>query len=803
MAFLDEKRALALTSVAWWCQPCFFHGFSIEECSRNLFIGNRLMCILLKKKGEQEKMKMSRVSVAILFASLLLMMVAFPSASALKGTRGEDLSVTFYATQEAAYTALSTGEIDFILYELTSSQADNAFTNPNLVTAKVPSSGFYEFDLNNNYSISDYPGIRSPMNYTEMRQAVAFLSDKDYYVDTLLGGKAVRIDQMIAAPYYGWANASMSYPYYPYEYSPAAAKAKLDTTFPVGTTPNPYYDAGNPLSSPYLRQYPVGHSKAGMDLDPMKFKVRSDSTPRLEAGRGVVNWMRTLGVPIDSQEGSSSTLHPVVMADFNYHFYTGGWSVGRFPPLSLYGLYHSINAFSEGSNYVTGGHFPFVGDNATDPRLYRSHPILDQYLYNCNYALTYGDAVKYCKLAAGYMTEICVNVPCWSASSFWVWNKNLLGVVGMQGDDPENGYTFQNAYKTDGSAIRCGTINFPPSVNIVYSNWVYSYSVLDRMTLYGGIDVPAYNVAADQAGFVTNWETTTWDGGTKTLVRMTLRDDGYFAKPVSGDQGENVNASYYFWNAWLDFQVGDGWFSTGFIDLHHVDITGPYSFDIYFNSLSYWNTYYCQGPLRPMDTWMAQGEDFINQTVETFVDPTTPGAINMAGDPIWIDYVTFDGTPLTMFTDYNIVLGKLYIYSTLGTGTLEVSYHYITTPTALRGTTSGGLAWQTIFEGAGQYYCTAFNINTAATFKRNPFYYMVTPPLGEIDFVKKPDGNYKVDIFDLALAGGAFGSQGTGVPSSNWFAGADLAPNGGVVDIYDEVTVTGVNWDQEFDPIQP
>jgi hypothetical protein len=79
---------------------------------------------------------------------------------------------------------------------------------------------------------------------------------------------------------------------------------------------------------------------------------------------------------------------------------------------------------------------------------------------------------------------------------------------------------------------------------------------------------------------------------------------------------------------------------------------------------------------------------------------------------------------------------------------------------------------------------------------------MVTPLLGDIDFSKKPSGNYKVDIFDLALAGGAFGSQGTGVPSSNWFPGADLAPNPGVVDIFDLVTVTGVNWDKEFDPIE-
>jgi hypothetical protein len=31
------------------------HGFSIEECSRNLFIRKRLMSILLKKRKENRK----------------------------------------------------------------------------------------------------------------------------------------------------------------------------------------------------------------------------------------------------------------------------------------------------------------------------------------------------------------------------------------------------------------------------------------------------------------------------------------------------------------------------------------------------------------------------------------------------------------------------------------------------------------------------------------------------------------------------------------------------------------------------
>jgi hypothetical protein len=121
-----------------------------------------------------------------------------------------------------------------------------------------------------------------------------------------------------------------------------------------------------------------------------------------------------------------------------------------------------------------------------------------------------------------------------------------------------------------------------------------------------------------------------------------------------------------------------------------------------------------------------------------------------------------------------------------------------------RGYTPGNIAWQTIFEGAGMYYATAFTagIGGSITLKKNPFYYMETPPLGEIDFTRitigSPEEDMRVDIWDLLIAAGAFGSTGTGIPDANWWAGADLAPSGGVVDILDEVTVGG-SWNRIWD----
>jgi len=766
----------------------------IEKCSRNLFIRKHVICILLKKKGEQEKMKLRRVSIAVLFAATLLMMSAFPLPSvAAKGPREEDLILFYYANVESAYAALEANEIDIVGYEITQPLYESAIANPNVVLGGVADTGFYELDLNNNYSIHSYPGMRQIMSYRAVRRAVAWVTDKDYIVDVICGGFAERIDAMVAAPSKAWANESYWNPNYPYEYDPAAAAAELDAAgFVEGSTPNPDYDPAFPGSAEYIRTYPSGHSKAGSDLDPLKAYVRDDDLRRLYAGRMVCENLQKLGIPVEVTEGDLGTLKPKVMVEKDYQLYTGGWDVG-FYPLYLYTIYHS-NYWQEGvnsPNYVTGR------DASGNPM----YPIYDSYASQVYYALTYEDAVSAAKLATGYWTEECINVPLWSSLSYWAWSKNVLGVVNMEGNGPENGYSFMNAYKTDGSPIRYGPKSAPNAMNQIYSSWYYDYQNLDRMNLYGGVDAPPYDLATNQAGFVQDWEVSLWDDGgvNKTLMKQWFRDDSYFVEPVTGNQKSQANASDYFFSCWYIYADPTAWTYSTVQDVHHINIVNDQHVEIYFDNASYWFVFQASPMILPVDTWLQS--PLAEHNIETFVEDTnltTPGAVDLSGSPVWIVSVTADGTPLTMFTDYNIVKGELYIYTDLSTDTVvQVDYWAYGDPT---GFTAGGLPWETIFEGAGMYYATAFTPGTgnSITLKRNPYYWMDTPLLGEVDFVwnfqsgpKPRSGSYQINIYDVVMAAGAYGSQGTGVPSSNWLAGADVAPEGGVIDIYDIVTITG------------
>lgn len=748
---------------------------------------------------------MARVVKLIIscLAVILILSTSFSQESVLskaKGPRTEDLIIKFYPNIEQAYQALKNGSIDILAYELTSDLYQDAINDSNIVLAPCGDRGMYEFDINNNYTCVDYPDIESPTHRVEMRQAIAYLTPKDRIVSECCAGFANRIDQPIAYMQRGWRNQSYWYEdgSYPYEYNSSAAAAILDTGgFLQGTTINPDYDPLYPGSSEYIRTYPPDHlQKPEQDLDPLELVVRSDDVRRLQAGQLLDENLKKLGIPTDLY--SWNPWFPYPLYEGRFHIYTGGWSLGRFPGITAYGLFHHNNYYPFGSNYVTG-----VDQNG-DP----NYPKLNELLEAARYPNNYTEAVSAIKNALGYFTEECITIPLFSARNFWAWSANLLGVINSDGIGPVNDYTFLNAYKVDGSPIRVGLKTPPNKMNKIYSSWYFDYQCLDRMELYENIESPPYDQSVGQVSYLRSWEISTWndDGVDKTMVTKWLRNDSYFVEPVTGNQKANFNASHYFFSVWYTYQAPSTWWCSLQNPLHHIDIVNEFQVEVYFDSLSYWNLYETSGPLLSMDLWLQQAELSTQQT-EFFIEGanlTTPGTVELNGKPMWIADVTVNDEPLLMFNDYNIIgqgyceSGQLEVYTDLSNGSLiSVTYWSVNDP---HGYTPGELPWQTIFEGAGMYYATDFTPGSGGnlTLKRNPFCLTETPVIGEIDFLKKGNGCYKVDIFDVVMAASAYGSQGVSVPDSNWFPGVDLAYPGGQIDIFDVVTVAckyGKEWD--------
>jgi len=730
--------------------------------------------------------------------AILILIMSFsyePVLAQTNGPREEDLIIKFYSNIEQAYSALKDGSIDIIGYELTLDLYLDAINDSNIVLAPVGDKRMYEFDINNNYTATDLnDGRRSPTNYLDFRKGIAYCVDKDLVVDTFCGGFADRIDQPMAYMHRGWRNQSYWYEdgTYPYECNLVQASAAFDAAgFVQGSDPNPDYDAGVPGSVPNLRIHP----DKGTTMNLLEVCCRSDDARRLEAGRALCDALRLVGVPVNQIEADSSVLYPKILDNFDYNVYTGGWSLGRFPGVSAFGLYHSSQYGSGQLNYVTG-----VGQNG-DP----NYPKLDELLEVARFPDNHTEAVSTTKNAMGYFTEECITIPLFSAKSFWAWSSDLLGVVNSDRFSPVNDYSLMNAYKVDGSSIRVGLKTPPNAMNKYFSMWYYDFQCLDRMNLYTGLDVPPYDLSIDQAGYILNWTTSTYidpdDSMEKTVITQTYRDDAWFVEPVTGNQLEQINATHLYASIWLEMQYGRWTYRT--MNIKTLRMKSPYTIEIYWRDRSYWNTY--MSVSLSSFNWLRKGT--LSQMItEPLTADAVTGFVSCTAPVFYVLSAESDGSPLAVGVDYDIYTTTDLKYPYVDVRIINEEYlganiniTYLAVDDAF-GYFPGGLPWQDAFEGAGMYYAVDFvpDFGGHLALKRNPFFFMETPPLGEINFHKKPDGCYKVDIFDVVMAVSAYGSQGISVPDAHWVPGADLAYPGGQIDIFDIITIAskyGTEWD--------
>ncbi|MCK4478761.1 hypothetical protein KAU88_09610 [Candidatus Bathyarchaeota archaeon] len=749
----------------------------------------------------------SRLTIVLLLSVALLDMSNHPTSSvtAVNGPRTDDLIIRYYTNVEQAYGALKAGLIDIVGCELTADLYGDAINDANIVLAHVGDRGMCEFDLNNNHTIQSLSGIESPLfgvKRADFRKALALMTPKDLFVTECCGGFADRIDQPIAYGWRGWRNQSRWYEdgTYPYEYNPDAAATLLDAAgYVQGATWNPDWDDTLSWSAEYLRTYPSDHpTKPGVDLDDIEICIRNDDLRMFNAGNILLDIMLKMGIPCNPTYGALNSLYNKVMVNRDYHIYTGRWSLGRFPAISCYDLYNDLFWYPNGPNCVTGKSESNLGN----------YPILDSYLYDARFPPDYTTALVALKKALGYHVDMAINIPLWSTRSFWAWNSKLLGVVNMEGVGPVNDYTFMNAYRYDivngrpqptNEPIRLGLCNAPIAMNIISSTgWSCDYQNLDRFNLDSGIETPPYDSSNDQTGFITGWTTSTWvdpdDSVTKSHITKTYRSDGYFTEPVTGNQGENVNTTHIYASVWYYYQVVDAWINPGVQDIKTLRIPDAGTIEYYWNVPGYWSTYQGSVYIQSFD-WFTAGSISI-ETTETLTADATTGYLGTTDKVFWVKSAAAGATPLTLGVDYDIYMSDLstnaadirIINPTYYGQAITVTYLAVGNP---YGYTPNNQPWNTILEGCGMYYVTGFapGVGGGLDLKKNPHYWMETPVLGEIDFVRKPNGEFKVDAFDLVILGSAYGSQGIRIPDPSWFPGADLFPFGGVIDEFDAAVV--------------
>jgi len=672
------------------------------------------------------KKNVSALAISILLLSLCLFSVPmFKVVKAQdKGPRS-DFEFLFYNDFSEAYTALKNGDIDLVTFPINDRSINytylqDAESDPNLMVIKGITAVMHELDINNNYTITDYPDVKSPTHEVKFRQAIAHAINKDYIVSEFVSG-GVRIDQPCAAPSISWMNETYLGEGYPYKYNLTRAAELLDELGFVDTD-----DSG-------WRNYPLDWPGApGADFTdfPLKVCVRSDHVPRLETGRYLVTQLESLGIKCDKIEGNIPVLKDVVMANRNYHIYTAGWS---FPikPDHLPLLYHSDYWVNETDifsyNYVTGR------NESNMP----NYPELDMLLEEMRQTASFEEAKTACKKALGYFTEQCINIPLWTPINYFACRKELHNVFNQDPRilQPLDKYALLNAYKNDSGPIKVGSTSSPDQLNILHSMWNYDYHVLDciydELTYFQQQDL-----LIDKPWVANSWETDSWydteTGENKTKFTFHLRNDSYWVKPVTGDPMGQFTAEDYEFSVWYQYQTPSSWWYGNFMDVHHIKTVGNFTVEIYMNTNSIWAFNGLTRPSLPMQVWtnFTQLAELKTDTFTEGVNATTPGYLNLTfqdvGAPVAIESVKANTIELSKYVEYDMIGGKLKILGDIPNGTqIEVTYW-------ARGNSEGffpgDLPWQDILVGNGPFYVTDFASGAGGHvyLKANPNYFV--PP---------------------------------------------------------------------------
>jgi ABC-type transport system substrate-binding protein len=572
--------------------------------------------------------------------------------------------------------------------------------------------------------------------------------------------------------------------------------------------------------------YNTTNPKATEDLDPIIFYAEPYRSEMLSTATHFSQLLRQIGIPVNFIPLYFVTPKHPVISDRNYHIYAGEHLLSRYPT-DMYTTYHSSWWFPNGSNYVAPPcPRPSPGPSIIDPNY-------DLYLEQVYYANSIPSAIAASKKAQGIHVMEVVNIPICCPKSFYAWRSWLLGVVNEMGYGPINDYTFLNAYKATGApeqnTIIVGMLA-PSSLNILFAKSSNDYTILDRIWPKGQTVNP-YDIGRDQPWIVQDWTPTTWvdpdDGLTKTACIYWLRKDVKWVEPVTGNYIRNFTAhDVEFSNMFLyAFPDSAHWINAK--DVDHIEIVDNYTYVVYFSSESYWFQYAANYPYLPKYEW---GALFCTNTTYTEL-----GAHYSAGDSLYltgslvaqVKNITVDGA---LFTDYWVRFNwgwvsacsanRIYFLSDVS-GDLVVNYWNITgDPHGYYPGESMGYDWTDTFFSIGTH------VGDGGLLKRNDFFFLETPPLGEVDWywwwgprdTTRPLGGprtgfFVVDIYDVTFATVSYGSTGYLEPTvfPPWFPGADLAPTytpevpyGGEIDIYDVSTIL-VSYGTEFGrtPLDP
>jgi len=262
------------------------------------------------------------------------------------GPYSPNIIFSLYGSQDAAFLALANGEVDYVMNPLGLSRGlrEQAERGEGITTYTNADYGMFYLAFNmTKFPMSDYA----------FRQAFDIVIDKEFVVNSVLGGVVFPMYSTMPPGNGFWHNPDTPKPYVGLtraERVDMAVQVLKDAGW--SWTAEPFWDDD-------LQDVVPGEGILGPDGVEIPEMTILGPGPAYDPIRATFNqwiseWGRELGMPIQSELTGFNTILGPVFIDANYDLYILGWSLGNVAfPDYFEAFWHSRNCTAESGNYNT------------------------------------------------------------------------------------------------------------------------------------------------------------------------------------------------------------------------------------------------------------------------------------------------------------------------------------------------------------------------------------------------------------------------------------------------------------------
>jgi len=555
----------------------------------------------------------------------------------------------------------------------------------------------------------------------------------------------------------------------------------------------------------FYAEYRVHHPKAGMNLDPLLAYVRSDHPPRKFAGEALVAHMKKLGIPVALTEGTSGVCAPPVMAERNYHIYTGGWSMGTYPT-HFYALYTELGIYEWGPNY------PQVE--------YPDHSYWAKVEYLSTRDPTFVEAIYAAKKAQAKLVDHAACIWLYSNTGYIGYRTGWLNVINTKGYGLERALFFtalmcynQNPAITQ---VRYGLMQPCHWLNPIFSQWTWDYEVMDNCFGWLLLGNPYLDTTpgkspggGDLPYLAKDWSYWVQDPENEAHVDYKLSD------AFTWCDGTPVTAYDVEYTILLTQHYADAWACDAVADLKEVIVHGDYDIEIVYKVPSIWSIYFFYPYILPKHRYETIADH------HGFTPGNLPEEFVLCGYGPW-KYDSGDRLTFALFVaNRDFPLAPL-------RGDIDMNFFW-DKPTPVFGNADSGTTTTTVdaerdeandyWNGCEIKYLTGSNVGemrditdfvkATHTITHGAF---ANPVAANDRYVIYSGGAYKIGLSDLVKVAKAYCGRGetastnapnpgTG-PTANWEPGCDVAApccHVGLTDLVTVAKVYGQTWGR-YDP---